>query len=284
MNAFKTTVLLAGLAGLLVALGGYFGGQQGAIIAFVIAGGMNLFAYLKGDKLVLARYGAQPVSRGELPELWRAVDRLCERSGLPEPKVYYIDDPQPNAFATGRGPENASIAVTDGLLRLLNTEELEGVVAHELAHIANRDTLTMVVTATIAGAISLLAQMAQWAAIFGMGRDGERNPLVLLVTALIAPIAATVIQLAISRQREFAADKIGAHFARSPHGLASALQRLESAAQRVPMRNHGDPATAHLFIVNPLAGKQMAKLFSTHPPIEERVARLRALKPEEYMG
>ncbi|RME98039.1 MAG: protease HtpX, partial [Alphaproteobacteria bacterium] len=228
-------------------------------------------------KMVLRMYGARQVSEAEAPELVQMVRTLAQRAGLPMPKVFIIEQDQPNAFATGRNPENGVVAVTTGIMRILSREELEGVIAHELAHIRNRDILVATVAAAIAGAISYLAQIAQWGLIFGAGRDDEEggNPLAALVMMIVAPIAALLVQMAISRVREFGADRGGAAIAGNPQYLASALKKLHMASQRIPLA--ANPATSHLFIVNPLAGGGMAKLFSTHPPIEERIARLQNL-------
>lgn len=280
MNTLKTTLLLGGLTGLLLLIGDQIGGQQGMAFALIFAAVMNFGSYWFSDKIVLKLYRAQEAGPNDLPEVRAILARLVERAGLPMPKLYYLPQEQPNAFATGRNPSHAAVAVTEGILRTMNREELEGVLAHELAHVANRDTLTMAVAATVAGAVMLLARMAQWAAIFGGGRDREGNALGaagMILMAILAPLAAMLIQMAISRSREFAADKAGAEFAGSPRGLASALEKLGAYSQRIPMQA-ADPSTAHLFIVNPFAGGGFAKLFSTHPPVEERVARLREMR------
>jgi len=246
--------------------------------ALIIAFAMNFAAYWFSDRVVLRMYRAQPVSEAEAPELFGIVRRLATRAGLPMPKVYIIQQDQPNAFATGRNPEHGAVAVTTGILRLLSTEELEGVLGHELAHIQHRDILVGTVAATIAGAISYLAQMAQWAMIFGGGRDDEEdgNPLVAIVMMIVGPIAAMMVQMAISRSREYAADARGAEIAGNPLHLAGALRKLDSASRRIPMQTN--PATAHMFIVNPLSGGGMIRLFSTHPPIEERIERLERMR------
>src|SRR5881396_4259090 len=279
-NVFKTGFLLAVLTMMLVLLGGAFGGRQGMLIAFVIALLMNFFSYWFSDKMVLAAYGAQPIEEAAAPRLYAIVHRLVTRAGIPMPRVYLIPSETPNAFATGRNPEHAVVAVTEGIMRILDEEELEGVLAHELSHVKNRDVLISTIAATLAGAITYLAHMAQWAAMFG-GRasdDEERggNPLALILMAVLAPLAAMLVQLAVSRAREFQADATGARVAGRPRGLASALQKLERANEAAPMA--ANPSTAHLFIVNPLGGGAMMRLFSTHPPLEERIARLRAMR------
>jgi heat shock protein HtpX len=279
-NVLRTTVLLAALTALFLVIGGAIGGNQGLFIAFVFALLMNFASYWFSDKIVLSMYGAREVSLNEAPELYRLVQRLAQRAGIPMPRVYIIASEAPNAFATGRNPQHGAVAVTEGILRTLDTDELAGVLAHELGHIRNRDTLIMTVAATLAGAITMLAHMAQWGAIFGFGRRDEEDSggggmLSLLFMAILAPIAATLIQLAISRSREFFADNTGAAIAGSPSGLARALEKLHYASQRLPME--ANPATAHLFIVNPLTGGSLANLFSTHPPIEERIRRLRRI-------
>lgn len=281
MNTIKTTLLLGGLTGLLMLIGGYFGGQQGIIIAFVFALVMNFGSYWFSDKIILRMYRAQEVSESQAGELFGLVRNLAMKASLPMPKVYIIPGETPNAFATGRNEEHAVVAVTEGILRILNRDELEGVIAHELSHIKNRDMLISSIAATLAGAIVMLANMAQWAAILGGGsrdRDNEGGGIVgLLATAIFAPLAATLIQMAISRSREYDADASGARISGNPYGLAHALEKLARGAQALPMA--ANPSTAHLFIVNPLTGKSMMNLFSTHPPIEERVARLKAMTP-----
>jgi len=279
-NIFKTAMLLAVLTAMLVLIGGAFGGRQGMLVAFVLAALMNFGSYWFSDKIVLAMYGARPVDEARAPGLYAIVRRLTTRASLPMPRVYLIPSDTPNAFATGRNPHHAAIAVTEGIMRLLDDEELEGVLAHELAHVKNRDVLVSTIAATLAGAITYLAHMAQWAAMFG-GRasdDEERggNPLALILMAVLAPLAAMLVQLAVSRAREFQADATGARVAGRPRGLASALQKLERANEAAPMA--ANPSTAHLFIVNPLGGGAMTRLFSTHPPLEERIARLRAMR------
>jgi heat shock protein HtpX len=278
-NAVKTTVLLGALTGLLVILGDYFGGTQGMVIAFGFALLMNFGSYWYSDKIVLKMYRAQEVTEAEAPELVSLVRSLSQRAHLPMPRVYIIPNESPNAFATGRNPQHAAVAVTSGILRIMSHEQLEGVLAHELGHIENRDTLISAVAATLAGVIMMLAYMARWAAIFGVGgRDSENRGgvLGLLVMSILAPIAAMVIQMAISRTREFQADATAARTTKNPNGLASALERLQAATERLPLE--ANPATSHLFIVNPLSGRSLLRFFSTHPPIEERVKRLRAMK------
>ncbi|PYO37294.1 MAG: zinc metalloprotease HtpX [Candidatus Rokuibacteriota bacterium] len=279
-NLFKTAVLLAALTSLVVLIGQAIGGQQGMLIAFILAVAMNFGSYWFSDRIVLAMYRAQPIEEAQAPDLYRIVRRLTTRAGIPMPRVYLIPGDTPNAFATGRSPQHAAVAVTEGIMRMLDDEELEGVLAHELSHVKNRDTLTMTIAATMAGVITYLAHMAQWAAIFGGGRrDDEEGSgggvFGALLMAILAPIAAMLIQLAISRAREFQADASGAQLAGRPWGLAKALEKLEMASRMAPM--DATPATAHLFIVNPLRGEGLATLFSTHPPIQERIARLRAM-------
>jgi heat shock protein HtpX len=279
MNTLKTVVLLTFLTVLLVFVGGAVGGRSGMIIAFGMALVMNFVSYWFSDKIVLAMYKAQPVTESQAPELYGSVRRLSQKAGLPMPKVYIMPEEALNAFATGRNPEHGVVAVTEGILRALSREEVEGVLAHELAHIKHRDILTGTIVATIAGAISMLAQMAHWALLFGGGRrddDEGGSPIVALVMMIVAPIAAMLVQMAISRTREYEADKGGAQIAGNPFGLVNALQKLEQGAQVVPMHD-AKPATAHMFIVNPLTGGGLMKLFSTHPPIADRVKRLREM-------
>ncbi len=279
MNTVKTFVLLLTLTLFFVWLGGALGGKTGMTFALIFAGMMNFFAYWFSDRVVLAMYRAKEVTEAEAPELYSIVRRLAQKANMPMPRVYIIHADQPNAFATGRNPKHAAVAVTTGIMNILSPEELSGVIGHELAHIKHRDILISTVAATIAGAISYLAQMAQWAFIFGgfRGDDDEGgNPIVAFLMMIIAPIIALIVQMAISRSREFAADAGGARIAGNPRYLASALRKLEWASQKVPMSN-ANPATSHLFIVNPLSGKNLVKLFSTHPPIEERIARLEAM-------
>lgn len=282
MSYVKTAVLLAVLTALLVFFGDLMGGRQGAVIALVLAGGMNFFTYWYSDKIILKMYRAREVTEAEAPELYGAVASLATKADIPMPKVYIMENPTPNAFATGRNPKHAAVAVTTGIMNLLGREELEGVLAHELAHVKNRDILISTIAATIAGAISYLAHMAYWASLFGGHRDGDRggNPIVLLVMMIVAPLAAMVIQMAISRSREYGADEGGARIVGNPLPLAEALRKLEYYNKKVPMESGSKEtaqATAHLFIVHPFSGKSMLKLFSTHPPIEERVKRLEGM-------
>lgn len=275
----RTTLLLGALTGLILLFGQYMGGQGGLVIAFVFAVVMNFGSYWFSDKIVLRMYGAQEASEAQAPQLHRIVHNLTVRAGLPMPKLYVIPSEGANAFATGRDPNHAAVAVTQGILRLMDERELTGVLAHELAHVKNRDILISSIAATLAGAIMMLANMAQWAAIFGMGRSDDDEDgggmLGMLLMAFLAPLAAMIIQMAISRTREFAADRTGAAMSGDPLGLASALSKLGLAAERVPM--NASPQTSHFFIVNPLSGQSVARFFSTHPPLEERIARLRAL-------
>jgi heat shock protein HtpX len=267
-------VLMVTLSLMLVGIGAILGGKSGMTIALVIAFGMNFISYWFSDKIVLKMYGAREVSEAQAPELYSMTRELSYAAGLPMPKVYLMEQDQPNAFATGRNPEHGAIAVTTGIMRILSKEELKGVLAHELAHIKHRDILVATVAATIAGAISYLAQMAQWTMFFG-GRDNERdggNPLAAIIMMIVGPIAALLIQMAISRSREYGADAGGAQIAGNPQYLASALRKLDAFSRKIPM--DATPATAHLFIVSPLSGGGFLKLFSTHPPMEERITRL----------
>jgi len=276
VNVLKTGVLLALLAGILIAVGGLIGGQQGATFALIMAIIMNCAAYWFSDKIVLAMYRAKAVSEAEAPELHRIVRNLARKAGIPMPRVYRIDHQTPNAFATGRNPAHAAVAVTTGIETILNTEELEGVLGHELAHVLHRDILISTLAATIAGAISYLAYWAQWGLMLG-GRDRETNPVQMIaaiVAIIVAPIAAMMVQLAISRSREYHADEGGATLT-NPLSLASALRKLEAGNRQIPLE--ANPGTAHLFIVNPLSGGGLVNLFSTHPPIRERIARLEAM-------
>jgi heat shock protein HtpX len=275
MNALKTTLLLGLLTCLLIIAGGAIGGQSGMTVALVMAGVMNFVSYWFSDKIVLKMYNAKQASEADSPEFYGLVRQLAIKGGLPMPKVYLIESDTPNAFATGRNPEHAAVAATTGILRILSREELMGVMAHELSHVKNRDILISSIAATVAGAITYLAQMAQWAAIFGGGRDSDdegRGGFGMILMAVLAPIAAMLIQMAISRSREYAADKGGAEISGNPLHLAGALRKLELANQQIPM--HANPATAHMFIVNPLSGSGIKSLFSTHPPMQERVKRL----------
>ncbi|HSB68786.1 MAG TPA: zinc metalloprotease HtpX [Candidatus Methylomirabilis sp.] len=282
-NTLKTTALLAALTVLFILLGNVLGGEQGMVVAFVFAGLMNFASYWWSDKIVLWMYGAREVSEAEAPAFHALVRRLAQRAGLPMPRVYIIPTDTPNAFATGRNPEHAAVAATEGILRLLTTDELEGVMAHELGHVRNRDILISTVAATLAGAIMMLGRMAQWAALFGGARSsddeeggGAGGIVGMLVLAILAPLAAMLIQMAISRAREYLADAAGAQISRKPWALADALEKLERASAAIPM--NANPATAHMFIVNPLSGGSILNLFSTHPPVEARVARLRAMR------
>ena len=278
-NIFKTALLLGALTILLVLIGGAIGGQQGMLVAFVLALGMNFFSYWFSDKMVLAMYRAKPIEESQAPALYRIVRTLATRGGIPMPRVYLIPSETPNAFATGRNPQHAAVAVTEGSMRILDEEELEGVLAHELSHVKNRDVLIATIAATLAGAITYLAHMAQWAMIFGGRRDDEEEGggvLGGILMVILAPIAAMLIQMAVSRAREFQADATGARLAGKPWGLAKALEKLDTASKALPM--DASPSTAHLFIVNPLSGRSLLRLFSTHPPIEERIARLRSMR------
>jgi len=280
MNSLKTALLLGALTGLLMLIGGWIGGRQGVVIAFLFAAVMNFVSYWYSDRIVLRMYGANEVTEREAPELYALVRNLALRAGIPTPRVCIIPSDTPNAFATGRNEKHAVVAVTEGILRILNRDELEGVLAHELSHIKDKDILIGSIAATIAGAVVMLANMAQWAAIFGFGgrdENDERGGVFgLLLMAILAPIAATIIQMAISRSREFLADSEGAMLSGKPLGLASALDKLSRASQLIPME--ANPSTAHMFIVNPLTGKSLMNLFSTHPPIEERIERLRKMR------
>ena len=276
-NTLKTAFLLTALTLFLVFLGSYFGGQNGMIMALLFAGVMNFVSYFFSDKLALAAYRARPVPREQLPRVYEVVERMTQRIGLPMPKIYVIPTPSPNAFATGRNPAHASVAVTQGILDLLNDEELEGVLAHELGHVRNRDILISSIAATLAGAITVLARMFGYAAMFsGMGgrddRDRGGGALGALFMMILAPIAAALIQMAVSRSREYQADATGAHFTGNPYALANALRKLDAYSKRLPMQ--ASPSTAHLFIVQPLLGVNLGSLFSTHPPIEKRIERL----------
>jgi heat shock protein HtpX len=277
MNNIKTLFLLVTLTLILVWAGGAMGGKQGMTMALIFALLMNFFAYWFSDKIVLRMYRARQVSESDAPELYGVVRRLVQKAGMPMPRVYIINEDQPNAFATGRNPEHAAVAVTTGIMSILSHEELQGVIAHELSHVRHRDILISTIAATIAGAISFLAQMAQWAMIFGgRGDDDEGgNPIAALAMMIVGPIAALIVQMAISRSREYSADEGGARLAGNPRYLAGALRKLHAASQKIPM--HANPATSHMFIVNPLSGGGLLKLFSTHPPIEERIARLESM-------
>jgi heat shock protein HtpX len=285
-NTFKTAFLLTALTLLLMMIGRAFGGQNGMMIALAVAVVMNFVSYFFSDKIALSMYRAKPVTREELPRAYQIVERLTQKIGLPMPKIYVIPTESPNAFATGRNPQHASVAVTHGILGLLTDEELEGVLAHELGHVNNRDILISSVAATIAGAITMLASMGRWAMIFGGMEGGDRDRrgggggLAALLMLIVAPIAASLIQLAVSRSREYQADATGAHFTGNPYALASALQKLDAYSRRVPMM--ASPSTAHLFIIQPLLGMNFANLFSTHPPIAKRIERLTG-RPAEFL-
>jgi heat shock protein HtpX len=278
MNTFKSTLLLVILTLFLIFIGDRIGGRNGMLLAFALSVVFNFGTYFYSDKLALRMYNAQPVTREQLPRAYAAVERLAAKEGLPMPKIYMLPTESPNAFATGRNPQHASVAVTHGILELLNDEELEGVLAHELGHVRNRDILTSSIAATLAGAIVMIARMGYWAELFGGfgggNRDSERGGgISALLMVIFAPIAATLIQLAISRSREYEADATGAHVTGNPYALASALQKLDNYSRRIPMR--ASSSTAHLFIVAPLLGSGgFANLFSTHPPIKERIRRL----------
>jgi len=282
-NTFKTAFLLTFLTLLLMFVGRWFGGQNGMAIALVFAAVMNFVSYFFSDKIALAMYRAQPVTREQLPRVYATVERLTQKIGIPMPKIYVIPSDSPNAFATGRNPKHASVAVTQGILNLLNDEELEGVLAHELGHVNNRDILISSVAATIAGAITYLAQVAKWGMIFGgMERDDRDRGggLAGLLMLFLAPLAAMLIQLWVSRTREYQADASGAHYTGNPYALASALAKLDAYSRRLPMQ--ATPSTAHLFIIQPLLGISLGSLFSTHPPIAKRIERLTG-RPAEFV-
>jgi heat shock protein HtpX len=277
-NTFKTAFLLTGMTLLLMAIGSYFGGQRGMLTALIIAGGMNFVSYFFSDKIALATYRAQAVTREQLPRVYQVVERMTQKAGLPMPKIYVLPSESPNAFATGRNPQHASVAVTQGILNLLNDEELEGVLAHELGHVNNRDILISSIAATLAGAITYAARFAMF---FGGGDREERRGggLAALAMMILAPLAAMLIQLAVSRSREYQADETGAHLTGNPYALASALGKLDAYSKRVPMQ--ATPSTAHLFIIQPLLGMNVGSLFSTHPPIAKRIERLTG-RPSEF--
>ncbi|MGA7381602.1 MAG: zinc metalloprotease HtpX [Terriglobales bacterium] len=283
-NTFKTAFLLTLLTLLLMFIGRAFGGQNGMFLALGLAAVMNFISYFYSDKIALAMYRAQPVTREQLPRAYEAVERLTQKIGIPMPKIYVIPNESPNAFATGRNPSHASVAMTQGILDLLNDEELEGVLAHELGHVNNRDILISSVAATVAGAITMLASMGRWAMIFGGWGGGDRDDrhgggIGALLMLILAPIAASLIQLAVSRSREYQADATGAHFTGNPYALASALSKLDAYSRRIPMQ--ATPSTAHLFIIQPLLGMSFGNLFSTHPPIAKRIERLTG-RPAEF--
>lgn len=276
MNSFfKTTFLLGAMTGLLMLIGGLLGGRNGIAIAFIFAAVFNFVSYWFSDKMVLAAYRAQPLDASSAPELYSIVNELAQSAGIPMPRLYMIDSDTPNAFATGRNPSHAAVAVTRGIMRICDREELKGVIGHELSHVINRDILTSSIAATLAGAIMMVASFVRWGAIFGLGRSDEDEGggiVGLILIGVLAPIAATLIQLAISRTREYQADASGARLTHNPYNLANALRKLEASNERMPL--DASPATAHLFIVNPLSAQGIARLFSTHPPIEERIRRL----------
>jgi len=277
-SVIKTTILLAALTGLIMLIGGMLGGRGGLEIAFVFAIAMNFFSYWFSDKMVLKAYGAQPLDASNAPELYAIVNELANSANIPMPRLYMIDSDTPNAFATGRNPKHAAVAVTRGIMRICTREELKGVIGHELSHVLNRDILISSIAATLAGVVMMVASMARWGALLGGfgGRDDNNRGggmIELLAMAILAPLAATMIQLAISRTREYQADASGAHLTHNPLLLANALRKLESANERMPMAD-ASQATAHMFIVNPLSAGGMSRLFSTHPPIEERIRRL----------
>lgn len=280
MNTLKTFVLMGVLTFILLLLGNAIGGQNGIFIALIMAGFMNFFSYWYSDKIVLSMYGAQPVDKNT--HLYQLVEKLAKSADLPMPKVYIINEAQPNAFATGRNPKNAAVAVTRGLMDLVDDYELAGVIGHELGHVHNKDILISTVAATMAGAIAFLANMAKWAAIFGNHRDDEdggRNPIALIGIAIFAPLAAMLVQMAISRTREYKADRFGAKVSGNPLYLANALRKLDMYSRRIPMPNAA-PATENMFIVSPLAGSKMANLFSTHPSTEDRIRKLEEMRYE----
>ncbi len=273
-NAVKTALLLGLLTGLIMVIGGLLGGRAGITMAFILAAAMNLFSYWFSDRIVLRAYGAQELGPSDAPELYSIVNELATAASIPMPRLYVVESDTPNAFATGRNPSHAAVAVTRGILRVCNREELKGVLGHELSHVINRDILTSSIAATLAGAVMMIASWVRWGAIFGLGRseDEEGGILGLLVIAIVAPVAASLIQLAISRTREYQADTSGARLCHNPLYLANALRKLEAGNERLPL--DASPATAHLFIVNPLSAEGIGRLFSTHPPIEERIQRL----------
>jgi heat shock protein HtpX len=279
MNMMRTGLLLAALTGLFLAVGYVIGGQGGMVIAFLFSIATNLFAYWNADRMVLSMYGARQIDRAAAPDFYDLISELAQRAGLPMPKVYIIDNPQPNAFATGRNPENAAVAATTGLLRMLSRDEIAGVMAHELGHVRNRDTLTMTVTATVAGAISMLANFGFF--FGGRSRDNPLGPFGAIAMMILAPLGAMLVQMAISRTREYAADRAGAEISGRPMSLASALEKISGAAEHIENPEaEANPATAHLFIVNPLSGARMDNLFSTHPATENRIAALTEIARE----
>jgi heat shock protein HtpX len=287
-NWFRTTLLLGALTALIVWIGYFFGGEQGMFIAFILAIGMNFFSYWFSDKIVLSMYRAQEITPQDSPQLYDMVRQIAQRAELPMPRIYVIPEEAPNAFATGRNPEHAVVAVTQGLMKLMDRDEIMGVLAHEMAHIRNRDILIGSIAATLAGAVMILANMARWTAFMGGGsRDNEQGggggafgAVAMIVLSILAPLAAMLIQMAISRSREYHADETGASFVGYPQGLANALQKLGAYSRRIPMQ--ASPNTAHMFIVNPLSAGSIASLFSTHPPLEERIARLLGKRPASF--
>ncbi|MBW1995803.1 MAG: zinc metalloprotease HtpX [Deltaproteobacteria bacterium] len=281
-NQIRTTILLALLTAFILWMGQLFGGQQGMILALIFAGGLNFFSYWYSDKVVLKMYRAQEATAQQAPELYQIVSHLAQKAGIPMPRIYIIPQEAPNAFATGRNPEHAVVAVTQGLLKAMDKDEIAGVLAHELAHVKNRDILIGSIAATMAGAIMMLANMARWSAMFGGFQSdddegGGMGVVGLIVMSILAPLAAVIIQMAISRSREYLADATGASIAGHPEGLARALEKLGAYSKRIPL--DASPSTAHMFIVNPLSGKSLMNLFSTHPPLEERIRRLRGINP-----
>lgn len=289
MNQIKSVMLLALLSAILMAIGGFFGGRSGAMVMFIISLGINFISYWNCDKIALRSYNAQPLEREDAPELFDMVEGLARKAGLPMPRLYVVPTDVPNAFATGRDPEHAAVAVTEGIVTLIDKDELAGVISHELSHIKHRDTLIMTLSASIAGAISMIANMAQWAAIFGMGRNddehGGSNPIALIVTIVIAPIAAAIVQMALSRSREYMADAEGAAISGKPLALASALRKLDDYAHRKVMPE-AQPSSSGLFIINPLSGVRsaMAGLFSTHPATADRIARLEEIARKMHVS
>jgi heat shock protein HtpX len=280
LNWFKTMLLFVALAAILMTVGGAVAGRQGLIIALVLSIGINFFSYWFSDKIVLASYGAKPLGEAEAPRAHAVLAQVSQAAGIPKPPLYHTPESSPNAFATGRDPHHAVVCVTDGLLELLDEEELKGVLGHEMAHVKHRDILVGTVAASIASTIMFIASMARWAAIFGGGgggrdRDGV-NPIGLLVAAVVAPLAAMLIQMAISRSREYGADEAGAQFAGNPYGLANALKKLQTVSARIPLK--ASPSTAHMFIVKPFTGGGIFSLFATHPPLEKRIARLMEMR------
>jgi len=276
MNTIKLVLLLSSLAGILMIVGYFVAGKVGVVVAFIISLVLNFGSYWYSDRIVLKMYGAQEVSAQSSPELYDTVRDLARKADLPMPRVYIMEQETPNAFATGRNPEHAAVAVTTGIMKILDRNELSGVIAHELSHIQNRDTLIGTVAATMAGAVVMVATVARWGAVFGLGEDGGGRTVGLIATAIIAPIAATLVQMAISRSREYLADESGARMSGKPKALAGALAKLSREAQRKPL--DANPSTAHLFIVNPLSGNMVMNLFSTHPPVEKRIERLMKMK------